>query len=243
MAESSLISIIIPSYNSSEALKKNLGYLKDFLNKQKYKYEIVIVDDGSIDNGKTKEIANTFKCSYYKLPQNMGKGAALREGFLNAKGKYKIFTDADVPYETNAINDIIYYLDEQGYCMVIGDRTLNKSDYYTKVKIHRNILSKIFAFMGGYFILGAEYDTQCGIKGFRGDVADELFKLSKINRFAIDIEILYLAIKRNYSIKKINVNLRSQDGVSINVFRDGFRMIIDILKIIKNYHTGIYGRK
>jgi dolichyl-phosphate beta-glucosyltransferase len=240
---STYLSVIIGSYNSAAVLQANIDILLDFLKTKSFSSEVIVVDDGSNDNGSTKTIAEQKGCTYLRNEKNLGKGAAIRNGMLNAKGQYRIFTDADIPYETQVIDKIIHYLDFKEFHMAVGDRTLGGGEYYSEVKKIRSVASKFFAFIVGRFVAGGVFDTQCGIKGFRAEVAEDIFSLTRINGFAFDVETFYIALKRNYDIKRLPVKLRSQDGKSVNVVKNSILMLLDIPKILINFYTGKYSKK
>ncbi|HXB40010.1 MAG TPA: glycosyltransferase [Bacteroidia bacterium] len=227
------LSVIIPSYNSSVVLKNNIPYLKSGLDKKGFTYEIIIVDDGSDDN--TAAAAKELACKYLKNPTNMGKGAALKKGMLHAEGKFRIFTDADIPFEADAFGKFLYSLDKEDFALAIGDRTLAESSYHREIPGLRKIASSWFSFLVGRFVAGGMFDTQCGLKGFRADVAEDLFGVSRINGFTIDVEILSIALKRNYTIKRLPVTLRSQEGTSVKILKHSFTMIIDLFRIKINH--------
>ena len=84
------------------------------------------------------------------------------------------------------------------------------------------------------------YDTQCGIKGFRAEVAEDIFGVSRINRFAIDVELIYIAMKRNYDIKRLPVTLRHWGDSQLHIVRDGLAMFWDFTQIILNHYRGYY---
>ena len=225
------LSIIIPVYNNSEVLKNNLPYLAGYLSKKDYKYEIVIVDDGSSDRSEVKNISDNFNCRYIVNEKNFGKGYAVKQGILNYDAKYRIFTDADIPYEIEDLEKIIESLDKDKFDMVIGDRTLNTSSYFKDVSILRSLGSKFFSLIIGGITSGNFSDTQCGLKGFTSDAASDLFSRTKINGFAIDVELIYLAFKRNYKIGKIPVKLRKQGVSTVMIFKHGILMLLDLFKI------------
>jgi len=237
------LSIIIPSYKNAVILDNNLPYLITNLSKCDFTNEIIIVDDGSDDNGKTKDIASKYNCKFILSETNKGKGNAVRLGMISATGKYRIFTDADIPYEFENITNMLYYLDFKEFEMVVGDRTLENSKYFSEITVSRNLGSKIFSFIVGRFIAGGQFDTQCGLKGFRDYIAKDLFSVSKINGFTLDVELFYIAYKRNYDIKCIPVALRSNEGNSVNVFVHGIKMLFDLPKIIFNFYTKKYTKK
>lgn len=234
------LSVIIAAYNSHKELHVNLPVLINFLKSKNFTSEIIIVDDGSTDSGATEQLAKEHNCIYLKQIKNQGKGAAIKRGMLAAQGMFRIFTDADIPYETTAIDTFLNYLDFKEFHMVVGDRTLLDSTYYSEIKPIRNWASKIFSFIVGRFVAGGMFDTQCGIKGFRSDIAIDIFSKSLINGFAFDVEIIYIALKRNYDIKRLPVKLRSQDGKSVNILKSSLFMLVDIPRILLNFYNGKY---
>jgi dolichyl-phosphate beta-glucosyltransferase len=237
------LSIIIPSYKSAAVLKNNVPYLLDYLKQQQYDFEVLIVDDGSADDGQTEQAAKELGCIYLKNAKNIGKGESVRNGMLHATGKFRIFTDADIPFNAEAIEKFVYYLDFKEFDLVVGDRTLTESSYFNSKSGLRNLASKGFSFIVGRFVAGGMFDTQCGIKGFRADAANDLFSVSRINGFTLDVELLYIALKRNYDIKRLPVTLRSQEGQSVKLLKHSFTMMADLIKIKINHLSKKYEKK
>ena len=237
------LSVIIPSYNSAAVLKNNLPYLLDYLSKKTYTFEIIVVDDGSQDNGETKKVAEELKCIYLTNEKNIGKGESVRKGMLHATGKFRIFTDADIPFNAEAIDQFLHYLDEKEFDLAIGDRTLTESSYFNSKSGLRNIASKGFSFFVGRFVAGGMFDTQCGIKGFKAEVAKDLFSVGRVKGFTFDVELLYIALKRNYDIKRLPVTLRSQEGQSVKLLLHSFEMMADLMKIKYNHVAKKYEKK
>ena len=237
------ISIIIPVYNSSIALENNLGYLLDFLSKSNKSFEVIVVNDGSDDAENLEEITRGFNVQYTGYLKNQGKGFAIKHGFNHAKGEIILYTDADIPFENYSIDTIIDYLTRKEYDIAIGDRSLDSSDYFSKVSSKRRFGSRIFTFIVGRIVTTGFTDTQCGLKGFKREIASDLFGVSQLKGFTFDVELVYIALKRNYDLKKIPVTLRSQDGNSVSVLRHGFSMAFDLLKIKMNHVKGLYKRK
>jgi len=238
-----MLSIVIPSYKGSCTLAKTLPGLIIFLRQEKIEHEIIIVDDGSPDHGATKEVALANQCLFYQHECNKGKGAAVKTGMLAARGEYRLFTDADIPFEYEAIPRFLYYLDFKEFDIVIGDRTLPDSVYFAKISPLRKVASNIFSFFVARFVAGGFFDTQCGIKAFKASVAQDIFSVTRIRRFSADIEMLYVALKRNYDIKRLPVRLRFNEGSSVRLVTDSIIMVIDIFRIRWNYTLGRYTKK
>lgn len=214
-----------------------------YLNQKGYGYEVIIVDDGSQNVQETKKVAENLGCRFLALPKNQGKGGAVKAGMLEAKGAFRIFTDVDIPFEYENFDRFLKYLDEKEFQMVVGDRTLPESKYFTEISKLRKLGSNIFSFIVGRFVVGGHFDTQCGMKGFRAEVAEDIFGLSRIPSFAFDVEVLYIALKRNYDIKRLAVQLRMQEGSSVRVVSHGLGMIIDLFRIKGNQLRGKYVKK
>jgi dolichyl-phosphate beta-glucosyltransferase len=237
-----LISLIIPSFNAATILKNQLPGMIGYLKFKNINYEIFIVDDGTKDNGYTKKVADDFNCIYLKNEKNLGKGSCVRKGILNSRGEYIIYTDADIPFDYDAIEKFIYYMDFKEFDMVIGDRTLPESHYYEEMSFKRNLSSRLFTFIIGRFVTGGFNDTQCGLKGFKSSVAMDIFSVARINGFAFDVEVLYIALKRNYDIKKLPVKLRlkNNSGSTVKIFHHSVLMLFDIFRIKFLQLKGIY---
>jgi len=236
------LSVIVPSYDSAGILRRNLPLLLDYLNRQEYVWEVIVVDDGSNDGGATGAVCRELGCIFCTYERNRGKGAAVRTGMQAAKGRFRIFTDADIPYEPESIGTILRYLDFKEFDMAIGDRNMEGSSYHDEIPTVRKFTSIFFTWFVGTIMTANFFDTQCGIKGFRGEAADFIFKHARLDGFAFDVELIYIALKRQLEIKRIPVRLRNQEKSTVRVFRHGIAMFIDLFRIkyfnMKGYYKG-----
>lgn len=238
-----MVSIIIPCYNDAEILNAQLPKFIKYLQESSIKSEIIIVDDGSSSSFEARSIALRWGCFFLENKRNLGKGAAVRLGMGHAKGNFMIYTDVDVPFQYESIKHFLHYLKAKEFDIVMGDRTLPQSKYFAEVSFFRKLGSNVFSFLVGRFVTTGLFDTQCGLKGFKAEVARDLFSVSKIQGFAFDVELLYVALKRNYDIKRLPVVLRSQEGSSVNLVKHGSSMLIDLFRIKWNHLTGQYKRR
>jgi dolichyl-phosphate beta-glucosyltransferase len=240
MSDSIYLSVIVPSYKSAGILRKNLPVLISYLASQDYSFEVIVVDDGSNDQGATETVCHEMNCTFRRNEKNLGKGAAVRTGMKAAQGLFRIFTDADIPYKLDAIGTMLRYLDFKEFQLVIGDRNLQGSSYLTEIPVLRKITSIFFTRFVGTIVTANFFDTQCGLKGFRGEVADFIFKYTRINGFAFDVELLYIALKQNFEIKRIPVRLNNQEKSTVRVLHHGIRMFFDLFRIKWNNIRGYY---
>ncbi len=245
MSQTSLctVSFVVPCYNSSRIIGNTLERLQRLSTTIPYlakSIEIIVVDDGSTDDT-ARLVSTSFPDTVLlRHPVNKGKGAAVRQGMLNAKGQYRFFMDADQPYDLEILPVMLRYLHEKEFHVVIGARDAHASRGLEKRSVMRKISSSLFTALISRIVVTGIRDTQCGLKGFRADVAEYLFSESRTNRFAFDVEILYLAYKNNLDVKRIPVHLVSEDASSVSILQDGTRMLFDVFLLPLRYHTGRY---
>jgi len=227
------LSVIIPAYNEEKRLPKTLKEIDKYLRIQKYDYEIIVVNDGSKD--KTTEIVLGL------IPQipnlriidnkiNQGKGAVVRQGMLEAKGDFRLFTDADNSTSIEQVEKMWPFFQE-GYEIVIGSRDVEGAILDPPQPFYRRFLGEMFGFLTN-FIVGTWgiKDTQCGFKAFTKKATEDIFPKCKINRFAFDPEILIIAKKLGYKIKEIPVFWKNDPNSKVK-FKSMVKMGIDLLKI------------
>jgi hypothetical protein len=154
-------------------------------------------------------------------------------------GEIAGFTDADLPYGVDPLPLAMAYIRDRRYHAVIGDRTLPGSTYGS-TGLLRTAVSEFASFSFRTLVTGGIYDTQCGFKIFRGDVGREVFRLSRINGFAIDVEVIYLLLKFRLDVKRIPVRLERNAPSSVRVVRDSAAAFRDIATIRWNWATGRY---
>lgn len=238
------LSLIIPAYNSSEFILTSINLVSDYLLNIELEYElvyeIVLVDDGSSDNTvAVAEKSGIQNLRIIKQPKNQGKYAAIKEGVKNASGRVIIFTDADIPFDLEAISYIYKLISKRNFHIVIGDRSIAESSYL-QLPMARRLGTFIFSGLVRMLVTGGLFDTQCGLKGFRKDVAKEIFSLVRADGFSGDVELLYIALKYNLEIKRIPVRLRNAAPSSVNILKHGLSMTAKIIGLKKNWQLGYY---
>jgi dolichyl-phosphate beta-glucosyltransferase len=238
------LSVIIPAYNEERRLPKTLEEIDKYLNKQTYEYEILVVNDGSKD--RTVEVAKSLlpkirnlKVTGYEI--NQGKGYAVRFGMLEAKGEYRLFTDADNSTSIDQIEKMWPYFKE-GYDIVIGSRDIKGAVLDPPQPWLRQVLLGEGFKLYRKIIIGLWEieDTQCGFKGFTKRAVEDIFPRCKINRFAFDPEFFVIAKKLGYKIKEIPIYWRNDPESKVK-FKWMVNMALDLFKIRLNLMKGVYG--
>lgn len=236
------LSIVIPVYNFEKRLAESVQTLGKFCANYKNRkdgVEIIFVDDGSTDSTRSllSKMMNPFRSIH--LDRNQGKGAAIKAGIGDAKGDYIFFTDIDIPYDLEAIDRALVEFDK-GHGIVSGSRYLSGSSSTQPRRLVRRISSKVFSGLANLVLISHVSDTQCGLKGFRRDVAKDLFQEIRSSGFTFDVEMFYHAQKKQIPTAFIPVLLIDDSDSSVHVFRDSIKMSFDILKLyIRTHHNEI----
>lgn len=240
-----LLSLIIPAYNEADRIGPSIEKAFRYLREQPYDSEIVIVDDGSADNTKgavedafarKPEGIENVTTRFIPLGKNSGKGAAVQRGMLEAKGKVRIFTDADFSTPVYEVAKVIPLIESGEYDVVIGSRA---AEGRALVKKHqpwyREMMGRFFNVMVQAFVFRGIKDTQCGFKGFSDHAAQILFSKQKVFGFSFDVEILYLARRYGYRVREIAIEWYNDERTTVGALSDSAKMFLELLRI-RNLH-------
>lgn len=246
-----MLSVVIPSYNEMANLQKGvLNKVKNYLDKQNYDYEVIIVDDGSADESAefVKKFAKDEK--EFRLIQNShsGKAGAVTTGMLEAKGDFIVFTDMDQATPIEELEKILPFT-EKGYDIVIGSR----SGYRKGAPFTRKVMAKGMMVLRSTIVgLPEIKDTQCGFKLFSKKAAHEIFsKVKEVQHgfksihgssvtAGFDIEVLYLAKKMRYKIVEVPVEWLYVETRRVSPVKDSIDGLLDLIRIRRNIIKGEY---
>ncbi|HTL51750.1 MAG TPA: glycosyltransferase, partial [Planctomycetota bacterium] len=212
--------------------------LKAYLDPWGIDYRVVVVDDGSSDG--TRDVAKTYGERFSTLvqPRNLGNGAAIRAGMLQSTAAVVAFTDADLPYDLDALKQA-YELIAGGTCEVVfGARDIAGSEYRAHRKLSRKIAS--FVFMGFMRLLISREvtDTQCGLKAFSRSAAFEIFARTTVDGFAFDAEVVFVSRRLGLSFRRIPVILINEYASTLSLTRHAVPMLLDVFKVRWRAGTG-----
>lgn len=237
------LSIIIPAHNEENRLPSTLEQVFDFLAKQSYTAEVVVVENGSRD--RTYEIARDFakQDENLRVVQNeqRGKGLAIQRGVKEATGTYLFLCDADL---SMPIEEIKKFLPPQlaSVDVAIASREAPGAVRYDE-PAYRHITGRVFNTLIRWLVLPGLQDTQCGFKCIRAEVARDIFPYQTLTGWAFDVELLYIARRRGYRLVEVPIDWYFNADSKISVVRDSWRMFLDLLRIRRNARNGLYDRK
>lgn len=231
------LSIIIPAYNEEKRIPKTLEEISNYLSKQNYDSEILVVSDGSKD--RTAEVVENLKLKIVNLrlldnKENHGKGYVVRQGLLEARGDYRLFTDADNSTSIDQVEKMWTEFDK-GFDVVIGSRDIKGAVLDPPQPFLRNIILGEGFKLFRKFVVGLWdiEDTQCGFKCVTKNVAEKVLPRCRIDRFAFDPEILVVAKKQGFKIKEVPVYWKNDPDSKVKLSAM-INMALDLFKIRGN---------
>ena len=223
------LSVVIPAFDEAARLGTTLHALEGATAGQDV--ETIVVDDGSTDDTAAVAAANLAGLpggSVIRLGQNRGKGAAVRAGVLASTGDAVLYMDADLATDLSALPDFLAALDDAD--VVSATRTLPEAVVRNGTR-DRAAMAWVFNRIVRMCTGIRSNDTQCGFKMFRGDVAREIFTLSRCERFAFDVEVLLLARRLGRRIVELPVTWTAVEGSSVRRGVDSARAALDVVRI------------
>jgi glycosyltransferase involved in cell wall biosynthesis len=237
------LSIVIPAYNEERRLPLTLERIAAWIRAQRLDAEILVVDDGSADG--TARVACEFQQCFPKLRlvsngRNRGKGFSVRHGMLEALGGVALFTDADLSAPIEEAPKLLEALATAE--VAFGSRALDRSLISSHQSRFRELAGILFNKIVQAVLWIPFVDTQCGFKAFRMDRARIIFEQQRIERFGFDPELLFLAKRHGLRAVEIPVRWAHHPDTKVRVFRDSFRMLVELLAIRWNWLRGRYPR-
>ena len=234
------LSVVIPAYNEEPRIVDTLEKVVEYLGRQSYSWEVVVVDDGSTDS--TASLVRAFSEDYggvwLRSVRHGGKGWAVRHGMLSSTGEYRFLCDADL---SMPVEQIVRFLPPVAtdFDIAIGSREVSGARRIGE-PYHRHLMGRLYNLLVKAIAIPELNDTQCGFKCFRGAVAQELFSLQKFPGFSFDVEVLFLARKRGARIVEVPIDWYYKQDSKVQPLRDSVAMSMDILRIRWRYLRGKY---
>lgn len=227
------LSVVIPAFDEEGRIERTLQGAVDYLARRHPSFELVVVDDGSRD--RTRELAARFviedpRVRVLVLPENQGKGAAVRHGVLASKGARVLVMDADLATPMDELEKLAAALD-RGADVAIGSRGMPGSELRRSQGKIRETMGKTFNAIVQRVVLSGIRDTQCGFKLWRGDVARTVFAEASLDRYAFDVETLLGALDRGFRVDEIAVAWAHDPDSKVSPIGDAAQMLVDVVRL------------
>ena len=245
------LSLVVGCYNAAVHLERRLRDLVTFLDGIGRDYEVLIVEDGSVDESLPilrRLEAEVPSIHVLRNPRNMGKGYSIRNGILNSRGKHIIFTDIDMAYAKRNLLAVLERL-EDGEPFVVGNRRLPESVYVVNNRLVKYVYRRHR--MGNAFnalvrvVFGlTTRDTQSGLKGFSRSAAAKIFQQLYTDGFLFDIEIFIRSRTLGIPVVEVPVQLTYEDDITtVGQFRYLLMVIPELIHIKMLELRGVYATR
>lgn len=243
------LSVIIPAYTEEHRISKTLAAIYNYLERQPFQWEILVVLDGPED--RTLEKVKAFAdgagedacIRWIDRKENRGKGYTVREGMLATNGRIRLFTDADNSTDISHF-DQMKPLFEQGAGVVICSRD-RKDAPGARQEVPQPFLKRLLGNLGNLLIqiiaVRGIWDTQCGFKAFTAEAAEQIFSVARINGWGFDIEALALARRFGHRVEVIPAHWVDDADTHVRIW-NYFDTLLETLKVRWNLLTGAYTR-
>jgi dolichyl-phosphate beta-glucosyltransferase len=241
------LSIVIPAYNEEKRLPPSLRRIAEFLRRQPYASEVLVVENGSTD--RTSAVVEEFCATELHrddpfqlrlLHSAKGKGHAVKHGVLESKGDYILITDTDlaVPIEETS-NFLPPILEKRRYSIAIASREIEGAIRHNEPH-YRHVMGRVFNWLVRVLAVPNIHDTQCGFKCFSRAAAQRIFPLQRIYGWGFDVELLYIAQLHDIPIIEIPVNWYYGADSRVRPIHDTITMVRELLAIRRNGRAGLY---
>lgn len=228
------LSVIIPAYNEQNRLPATLQDAQAWLQAHfDGSYEMLVVDDGSVDAtaDKVRELAAGMpELRLLQQPHNQGKGAAVRRGMLEASGAIRLFMDADHATHISEVVKVMTAIHD-GADVVIASRQHPDSDIARHQSWLREHMGQGFNLLMRGMVGLDMPDTQCGFKAFTAEAARAVFSRQKLDGFSFDVEALFLAQALRFRMVEIPVRWVNEPNSRVKILVDPMKMFVDLIRI------------
>jgi len=239
------ISVVIPAYNEALRIGGTLEKVRQYLDTRSFPCELIVVDDGSRDE--MPELLAVY-CERHPATRvlrnepNRGKGYSVRRGVLDARGKFVLFTDADLSAPIEETNKLLAAIESESADAAVGSRALDRRLIGVHQPWRRETAGRVFNLLVRFFTGLKIQDTQCGLKLFRRETTRRAFELQTVTGFGFDPELLFLIEHLGGKISEVPVRWNDNPATKVHFLRDSTRMFFDLVALRWRCVWGGYGR-
>ena len=244
MPDRPFLSIVVPAYNEQAVVGRFIDSVHAQVDRQGFTWEAVIVDDGSTDDtvaAARRAAGHDTRVRVVEAPHR-GKGAAVREGFLAARGEWVLMADADLSMPWDNLPRFLEVVREHDAPqVVIGSREAPGAER-TGEAWSRRVSGRVFNTLVRVFALPGIRDSQCGYKMLSADAVAALAPRLTVDGFAFDVELLYLARLAGFRIREVGIVCHCRQDSRVRV-RAGLASVMDVMRVRMKARAGPGARR
>lgn len=237
------LSLILPAHNEAERLPHSLKLVQEFINRQTYESEVLVIENASTDD--TAKVVEGYQASFPQLKmirlEQGGKGNAIRVGMQAARGEYRFMADVDFSMPVEEISKFLppNLAETQ---VVIASREQAGSKRIAE-PFYRHLIGRVFNGLVRILVLPGLQDTQCGFKCFSAEAAEQIFPKQTLNGWSFDVEVLTIARELGFKVLEVPITWTYQPGSRMSILSDSWQMFEDLLLIRSRKRKGLYRGK
>lgn len=233
------LSIVIPAYNEALRIESTLEKVRQYSNSKPFSVEVIVVDDGSTDG--TFDVVVKFpEVRLLRNDRNHGKGFAVRQGAMEARGRFILMSDADLSAPIEEADLLLAASESSGADAAIGSRALRRELIGVRQSLLRDFAGRFFNVLVRLFTGLKIHDTQCGFKLFRHDTTRRAFELQRVEGFGFDPELLLLITRSGGKVIEVPVRWDNNPATKLRFVRDSSRMFLDLIVVRWRFLRGKY---
>lgn len=241
------LSLVVPAFNEERRIANALKRIGEYLLGLPFACEVIVVDDGSGDAGREAilqaliTLPPEIQRDFVRHEANRGKGAAVRSGCLIAGGDYVAFIDADLATPPEELSKLIAALDAGADVAIGMRRQSDGSDMRNRRGLARRLAGRAYSLVMRSLVLPGVADSQCPLKAFRRDAARQIFSLQRIDTWAFDAELLYVANRLGLNVAQKPVVWNAVEGSHLRLNLRSALEVWNLLRI-RWWHRGLKPR-
>ena len=240
MQASPRVSFVLPLYNEAAQIPGLLERVRTCAREHELDFEIIAVDDGSRDATLAALQADGgANLNVQALPENRGKGAAVRCGVLASRADRIVVMDADLSTDLEALPRLLAAL-EDGADVCLGSRHAAGAQLLERQPLVRESLGRGFLALSRRVFAPEVQDFTCGFKGFRGAAGRAIFARARIDGWAYDVETVVIARRLGLKIDHVAVRWRHDSGSKVRLLPAVAGSLRDLARIARNARAGHY---
>ncbi len=227
-----LVDVVIPVLNEAHVLEESVATVREFLRENlPYRWQIVIVDNGSTDGtfDVAQNLAHKFEDVKFVHLEERGRGRALREAWMSSEADVVLYTDVDLSTDLAFLPKLVKALAGDGYDMATGSRLAK--DSVTKRSFKREITSRVYNRFVKWILFTKFSDAQCGFKAVTREVVDKIVPQVKDQGWFFDTELLVLGEKQGYKIKEIPVVWTEDDDSRVKIIPTAMKNMAGVFRL------------
>jgi len=223
------ITVVLPVFNEVGHLAEEIDRTRAALDASDYTYEIIAIDDGSTD-GSTELLQRTDGIRVLSFLQNRGSGSSRKYGTLAARGRYVVWTDADMTYPNHEIPELVDQI--AGYDQVVGARRTEEGTVKFLRKPAKWFIRKLASYLTGVKIP----DLNSGLRAMRIEVARQFVHLLP-KGFSCVTTITMAFLSNGYSVKYVPIDYAKRAGESkFHWWADTRRYLMQVIRMVLSWN-------